>query len=143
RRFMSIDHYYPESVQRVFKMFSRWRMGRAGMLLVGGWLALASGVTHAQTDIFIRGAGRLIPIAVPQLCVEDGASLEAGREVPQVIGRNLDLSGFFEVLDPGAYIETPGRCGGPEQVVYSDWSVIRTEGLVRGVISPTRNGVRV
>lgn len=91
-------------------------------------------LASAQTDIYIRGAGRLIPIAVPELCVQQGQST-ANREIPQIISRDLDLSGFFEVKSPDSFIETPGKCTGPEGVVYSDWSVIGVEGLVRGSIT--------
>jgi len=112
------------------------------LLCIGSNLG-APCISEAQTDIFIRGAGRLIPIAVPQLCLESGDATVA-RDIPRIIGRDLDLSGFFEVLDPGGYVETPGKCGGPESVAFSDWSVIGAEGLVRGVVSANPGGgVRV
>lgn len=88
----------------------------------------------AQTDIYIRGAGRAIPVAVPQLCVQFGQT-SADKEIPAIITKDLDLSGFFELISPDAFIETPGRCPGPEGVNYTDWSVIGAEGLVRGVIT--------
>jgi len=94
----------------------------------------------AQTDIFIRGSGRLYPIATPQLCVERGQS-PAATEIPEVMARNLDISGFFEVLNPGAYIETPGRCDARDGFAYSDWSVIGAEGLVRGVVQARGNEI--
>jgi TolB protein len=99
-------------------------------------LALTFIVTtaSAQTDIYIRGAGKLIPIAMPQLCIQSGQT-SADKEIPKIISRDLDLSGYFEVISPDAFLETPGKCGGPEGVVYTDWSVIGAEGLVRGVIS--------
>ncbi|MCO6431706.1 MAG: PD40 domain-containing protein [Deltaproteobacteria bacterium] len=87
----------------------------------------------AQTDIYIRGSGKLFPIALPQLCLQQGES-QAVKEIPQIIARDLDLSGYFEVVSPDAYIETPGKCGGPESVVYTDWTVIGVEGLVRGTV---------
>ena len=87
-----------------------------------------------QTDIFIRGSGKLFPIAVAQLCVESGTTA-ADKEIPKTIGRDLDISGFFEVLDPGAYIETPGKCGSPDEIAYSDWSIVRAEGVVRGTVT--------
>ena len=62
---------------------------------------------HAHTDIFVRGSGKLFPIAVAQLCVKSGDTT-AQKDIPKVISRNLDLSGYFEVLDPGGYIETAG-----------------------------------
>lgn len=96
----------------------------------------------AQTDIYIRGSARLIPIALPQLCLQ-GGDTTAQKEIPQTIQRDLDLSGYFEVLDPTSYIETPGKCGGPESVVYSDWSVIKADGVVRGIVTASGGGVRV
>lgn len=108
-----------------------------------GLLALSSFFcvrpVSAQTDIYVRGSGKLFPIAMPQLCVQSGESA-ANRDVPRIIGRDLDLSGYFEVLDPNAYIETPGKCVGPDKGAYSDWSVIGAEGLVRGVVEARPGG---
>jgi TolB protein len=59
------------------------------------------------------------------------------------VAKDLDLSGYFEVLEPKSYIETPGKCGAQESTVYSDWSVIGTEGLVKGQISIDRGRMRV
>lgn len=87
----------------------------------------------AQTDIFIKGSGKLYPIALPQLCLKSGES-DAVREIPRTIGRDLDISGYFEVLNQNSFIESPGKCN-PESFAYSDWSVIGTEGLVKGTVS--------
>ncbi len=121
------------------------------LLLIGLLSAFLGFAPHAdaQTDIFIRGAGKKIPVAVPQLCLQSGdfttstnvPNGDPPRDIPRIIGRDLDLSGVFEVMDPGGYIETPGKCGSPEQLVYSDWSVIGVEGLVRGVV--TFDGARL
>ncbi len=86
----------------------------------------------AQTDIYVRGSVKLIKIALPQLCTLSGAQPGVTRTPPSVIARDLDLSGYFQVLDDKAYIESPGSCA--EQVAYSDWSVLGTEALVRGKI---------
>ncbi len=88
----------------------------------------------AQTDLYVRGAGRLIPIAVPQLC-NQGEQGEPAVEIPGVMRRDLDISGFFEVLDPKGYIESAGKCGAPETTAFSDWSAIGPEGLVKGKVS--------
>lgn len=88
----------------------------------------------AQTDIFVRGSGRLIPIALPQLCLSAGQT-SAGKDIPATIARDLDLSGFFKVIDPQSYVESSTKCGAPENVVYSDWSLLGTEGVVRGNVS--------
>lgn len=106
------------------------------------YLILLPALCLAQTDIFIRGSGRLFPIAIPMLCLEMGDTT-ASRDIPKVIARDLDLSGYFEVLDPGNYIETVGKCGAPENVAYSDWSIIGAEGLVRGVVSYDGKSLKV
>ena len=96
----------------------------------------------AGTDLSVRGSGRLFPIAVPQLCLQGGNS-EATRDIPRIIGRDLDLSGYFEVLNPNSYIEAPGKCGPPDGVAYTDWTVIGAEGLVRGVVSGGPEGLKI
>lgn len=110
------------------------------------WIWLAgmafSTLAQAQTDIYVRGSGKRFPVAVPQLCLEMGEGT-ANREIPRVLGRDLELSGYFEVLEENSYIEAPGRCSGPEGIVYSDWSVIKAEGVVRGSVSAEGMGLRV
>jgi TolB protein len=86
----------------------------------------------AQTDIFVRGAGKAFPVALPVLCLRNGQST-ANLEVPDVIGRNLNLTGTFEVLPQQSYVEAPGKCNS-ESFAYSDWSIIGAEGLVKGEI---------
>ena len=105
-------------------------------------LLIAAASASAQTDIFVQGSGKLFPIALPQLCVAEGESTGA-RDIPEIIRRDLDLSGYFRVIEPGAYIETPGKCAGPDGFAYSDWTVIGAEGLVKGTIRPTSGGVLV
>ena len=63
----------------------------------------------AQTDLYVRGAGRLIPLGIPKLCLK---SEENGPEstIPVTMQKDLDLSGFFEIIDPKGYIESPGKC---------------------------------
>lgn len=112
--------------------------------IVFGSILLVSGFSQsaaAQTDIYIRGSGRLFPIALPRLCLQSSSST-ANQDIPNTIARDLDLSGYFEVLHPNSYIETPGKCVPNEQTVYSDWTVIGAEGLVRGVISSNGDKVK-
>ena len=93
-----------------------------------------AGHASAQTDLYVRGAGRLIPIAVPQLC-NQGEEGQPAVEIPGTMRRDLDISGFFEVLDPKGYIESAGKCGAPESTMFSDWSAIGSEGLVKGKVT--------
>jgi len=96
----------------------------------------------SQTRLNVQGAGRLYPIALPQLCSRAlGAS--AAKEIPQVIARDLKLSGYFEIINPNAYIETPGKCDDRNGFAYSDWSVIGVEGLVKGIIESVGAQIKV
>jgi TolB protein len=89
---------------------------------------------HAQTDLSVRGANKLYPIALPRLCLQGGSD-EIAREIVDAMTRSLDVSGYFEVLNSNSFIESPGNCKIKEGFAYSDWSVIGAEGLVKGVIN--------
>ena len=89
---------------------------------------------EAQTQIHISGPQSGFPIAVPQLC-DSGGSADVARKIPEVIGKDLELSAVFKVINPGAFVETPGKCSGAKNVAFSDWSVIGAEWLVKGTIT--------
>lgn len=103
-------------------------------------LILAS-TTLAQVKVSVRGAGRLFPIGLPQLCLAEGVS-PAPKDIPEVVSRDLTISGFFEVLNPNIFIERPGRCGDENSISYTDWSAIGAEGVVRGEVFANPNGSR-
>ncbi|MCB0329739.1 MAG: PD40 domain-containing protein [Bdellovibrionales bacterium] len=97
----------------------------------------------AQTDVFVRGSQDRYPIALPQLCLQDGVT-DGNKLVPERISRNLVSSRYFEVINPNAYIETPGKCSStPSAFAYSDWSVIGADFLVKGVISEDDDNIRL
>ncbi len=84
-------------------------------------------LSYAATDITIQGAGKRFPIAIASLCNQTSNKLEPEKTIIS----NLDISGFFNVLDPNTYIESKGKCDN-NSFSYSDWSVIGAEGLVKG-----------
>lgn len=97
-------------------------------------------IATAQTDIRISGAKAGFPVAVPQLCNAGDAS-EPAKQIASVVAKDLQISGLFKVLNPSSFVETPGKCGGPKSVAYSDWSVIGAEGLVRGEVKQEGNNL--
>ena len=90
----------------------------------------------AQTDIHISGPQSGFPVAVARLC-NAGVDTQTHFEVPDVITRDLDISGFFKVLSSSTHIESAERCLSAQEIAYSDWSVIGAEGLIRGVVRPS------
>ena len=103
-------------------------------LLLFFWLFPQS--LHAQVRGTIVGPGaERYPIAVSLLrslgAGEDGGRLSEG--IADLIARDLDLSGWFRVLDRSAYIEHPQKSGITlGSFDFKDWSVIGAEGLVKG-----------
>ena len=52
-------------------------------------LFLAS--ASAQTDLYVRGAGKLIPVAMPRLCLEAGEGDAAAQKAKQC----CDQDGYY------------------------------------------------
>lgn len=87
----------------------------------------------AQTEMVVSGAQVGFPVAITELC-DRTQKRDASVKIPKTITKNLTISGLFKILDPSTFLESPGSCKGPEGFAYSDWTVIGTEGLVRGEI---------
>jgi len=137
-----ISRFYSGAIRGAY----RWGIAALlpALLLMPAFLLMllsAPQIVSAQTEINVRGSGRLFPIAVPRMCLQTGQG-DANTLIPEVIGRDLDISGFFELVSPQAYIESPGKCAGADGFAYSDWSVIGAEGLVRGIITEQGGQIR-
>ena len=96
--------------------------------------AFSASFAAAQTQIHISGPQSGFPIAVPQLCDSGGAG-DTARRIPEVVAKDLELSAVFKVINPGAYVESAGRCSNLKNVAFSDWSVIGAEWLIKGNIT--------
>lgn len=111
------------------------------------WLIAAAAVfvpvvVSAQTDLRVSGPQAGFPIAVPQFC-DQGGGAPYNQKIPETIAKDLDLSGFFNVLNPSSFVETPGKCYGPDGPSFSDWSVVGAEGLVHGNISGSGDSIKL
>lgn len=106
------------------------------LLILDPWTVRAQsmGETGVRGEIVGQG-GLKFPIAVSPLknlgTTPDVGKLSEG--IADAIVYDLDLSGWFKVLDRAAYIENPQKSG----VVlgsfdFKDWSTIGAEGLVKG-----------
>jgi TolB protein len=98
-----------------------------------------SPAAYAQVKGDIVGPGMpKYPIAVSPL-KNMGASGEPSRiseGVADAISHDLDLSGWFRVIDRAAYIEHPQRSGDTLGTFdFRDWSTIGAVGLVKGRFS--------
>jgi TolB protein len=97
-------------------------------------ILFAASSTFAQVDLRVSNPKSGFPIAIPQGC-DSGGGNPYDTKLAAVLRRDLDLSGFFSVLEPSSYVETPGKCNLPNGIQFSDWSVIGTDWVIKSSIS--------
>jgi len=96
-------------------------------LLVAAMALLAVSVTHdatAQQDLRYRfridkPGGKDLPLALPLPTGDNALS----RELWDVVKRDLEISGWFRILDSRAFIEPEGAGLRPGSFEWSDWDV--------------------
>ena len=108
------------------------------LLIFSIFVGLAN-TSFGQADLRIAGAKAGFPIAVPQLC-DNASSFPLNKDIADQVVKNLQISGIFNVINPSAYVEEPGKCN-LNEVGFSDWTVIGAEGLVKGRVSQSSNGI--
>ena len=91
---------------------------------------------QAQVKGLIVGPGaERFPIAVP-LLKNLGPQMDHGeysRGMADIVARDLELSGWFKVLDRSAYIEDSRRTGTAlGRFDFRDWATIGAEALIKG-----------
>lgn len=98
------------------------------------WLSLQPLFAQVKGTIVGPGAERY-PMAISPLrnlgAGEDTSRLSEG--IADIVVRDLELAGWFRMLDRSAYIENPQKSGITlGSFDFRDWSVIGAEGLVKG-----------
>src|SRR5271156_2194482 len=104
----------------------------------------AAGAAPIIIDINGPG-GQLSPIAVSGLKNIGGDDdHRIGNAFVSTLRRDLDLSGYFRLLDPHAYIEDPQTSGFElGQFNFADWRSINADFLVKGSVSASGNVVKL
>ena len=89
--------------------------------------------------------GQLSPIAVSGLKNLGGDDdHRVGSAFVGTLRRDLELSGFFRLLDPHAYIEDPQQSGFElGQFNFADWRSINADFLVKGSVNASGGGVKL
>jgi TolB protein len=107
-------------------------------------VASAPRAAHAQIKMSIVGPGsQLSAIALSGLKNLGGDDHHGiSTDFVRTMTRDLELSGYFRVLDPHAYIEDPQQSGYQlGQFNFADWRSINADFLVKGAV--TVNGVQI
>jgi len=97
---------------------------RAALALVGLLLfvgpAAAQEMSEGAFHIYVGAPGRnKVPIALPS----PRGGHTRSRDFYSIIRRDLDISGWFDVIDPAAFIEPEGTGLMPGQFRFEDWDV--------------------
>ena len=89
--------------------------------------------------------GQLSPIAVSGLKNLGGDDdHRIGSAFVSTLRRDLELSGYFRLLDPHAYIEDPQTSGFElGQFNFADWRSINADFLVKGSVNGSGGGLKV
>ncbi len=110
-------------------------------------LALTRSAAHAAPIIIdITGpGGQLSPIAVSGLKNLGGDDdHRIGNAFVSTLRRDLELSGYFRLLDPHAYIEDPQSSGFElGQFNFADWRSINADFLVKGSVNASGGGLKL
>ncbi len=123
-------------------------MGIKILLFICGMLVLQPSIAQGQSKFEIIGTGGVrFPIAVSplkNLGANTGDSARLSTGIADAMVHDLELSGWFKVIDRSAYLEnaqTSGITLGTFDL--KDWSTIGADGLVKGGFSVQGDEVSV
>ena len=106
-------------------------------------MCVGASVGVAQTTIVVSKPERKLKIALPSLCASTPPAASSANSVPLTVSKDLELSGYFDVLNPSSYIEGEDDCSGKRVKNYQDWRLIKADLLVKGRVSTSAEGVEV
>ncbi|MCE2510220.1 MAG: Tol-Pal system protein TolB [Alphaproteobacteria bacterium] len=95
----------------------------------------------AQAELRIditRGVVEPLPVAIPEFVGKKTQEQEIGQKIAFVILANLERSGLFRGVDPGAFIEKNVSLN--IQPRFADWRVIGTQALINGGVKLELDG---
>ena len=112
---------------------ARRRWGWVGMVVVAFLIGVTLSAVEAQIKLEITGeGGRTIPIAVAPLSpLGGGSEPRLSEEFTGVMIRDLDLSGYFQVLDSSQGEASEGGLT-PESIDFQRWADLGALALVKG-----------
>jgi len=87
---------------------------------------------------------RKIPLAVPLFKNQTGGPREDenSRKAVELMGASLDFTGYFKILDRGAFLFDPQKSGvAAADITFQNWTVIGAELLITGIFEQAGDNV--
>ncbi len=76
-----------------------------------------------------------IPLAVPVFHTPSGRPLQVAEDAADDLARNLDFTGYFQILDRHRFLVGPNQGGvAAGEIAFKDWTRIGAELLVTGLV---------
>ncbi|MCX8509590.1 MAG: TolB family protein, partial [Rhodobacteraceae bacterium] len=117
-------------------------MNRFLALALSG-LALAASPLVAQEPLHIEitdGVIEPLPFAAPTF-VDEGGAGDIAQAITDVVAADLQGTGLFAQVDPGAYISQVS--GFDQPVAYADWKAINVQALIVGAVTNSGGQINV
>src|SRR5579871_6089949 len=117
---------------------------RARFVLLVLALGLVAGPAGAVVTGAIYGPGsESFRIAVSPL-KDLGGGGGLGAEFARALSRDLELSGYFKLIDPKTFVENPETSGiTADAIDFTGWAALGAQALVKGGVSAQGGGVTV
>jgi len=122
------------------------RFGLLPILVMLLLLLVAAPSQAVEEFIEINPFLKKIPLAIPEFkpLTEDAPSVQAATEAVQLLEETLLFTGYFKVIDKGAYLENPRETGITDASInYRNWTVIGTELLITGGVRRSAEAVEM
>ncbi|MSO98836.1 MAG: Tol-Pal system protein TolB [Rhodospirillaceae bacterium] len=100
-------------------------------------LIAPSAFAEVKIDI-TRGRVEPMPIAITTFAGATDQTKQIGRDVSEVISKNLERSGLFRPLDTKAFLQELTSL--EVQPRFPDWRTLAAQALVQGVVEPQPSG---
>ncbi len=98
------------------------------------------GNTGERFGVHVAPGGSEFPLALPRPVAQGGTD-KAAAEIWAVVRRDLEMTGYFKIIDPNAYIEQTGGVE-PGTFDFGNWRMIKAAGLAKTRVLTTGTGVR-
>ncbi len=123
--------------QNKMHVFARQALTLVFCFLIPAIFPLTSAQAEVKIDI-TRGVVEPIPIAIPDFYGSGGNEAQFGRDIAQVVMKDLVRSGLFSAVDPKSFIQD--RDSLLVSPRFADWRVLNAQALVVGRIQTQPDG---